>query len=171
MNSCLCFFVSLYFFQLTLTPAQQQLLLQQAQAQLFAAAVQHSAGQQSSTTGASISASAATPITLSQPIQITSVREPRFHSSESQFWNGLVLFDCGSTILSIWYCHLNKWLFSKGKIKGSQTLTKVWNNKKNKLQWGLFINYFYFLIHFLFLAWQYFDLPWECLKCQKWSLF
>ncbi|XP_067264812.1 POU domain, class 2, transcription factor 1b isoform X14 [Chanodichthys erythropterus] len=57
--------------QLTLTPAQQQLLLQQAQAQLLAAAVQHSAGQQSSTTGASISASAATPITLSQPIQIT----------------------------------------------------------------------------------------------------
>ncbi|XP_051566413.1 POU domain, class 2, transcription factor 1-like isoform X3 [Myxocyprinus asiaticus] len=60
--------------QLTLTPVQQQLLLQQAQAQLLAAAVQHSAGQQSSTTGASISASAATPITqipLSQPIQIT----------------------------------------------------------------------------------------------------
>ncbi|XP_051998682.1 POU domain, class 2, transcription factor 1b isoform X14 [Xyrauchen texanus] len=60
--------------QLTLTPAQQQLLLQQAQAQLLAAAVQHSAGQQSSTTGASISASAATPITqipLSQPIHIT----------------------------------------------------------------------------------------------------
>nr|XP_055071867.1 POU domain, class 2, transcription factor 1b isoform X9 [Misgurnus anguillicaudatus] len=60
--------------QLTLTPAQQQLLLQQAQAQLLAAAVQHSAGQQSSTTGANISASAATPITqipLSQPIQIT----------------------------------------------------------------------------------------------------
>ncbi|XP_051761163.1 POU domain, class 2, transcription factor 1b isoform X5 [Ctenopharyngodon idella] len=57
--------------QLTLTPAQQQLLLQQAQAQLLAAAVQHSAGQQSSTSGASISASAATPITLSQPIQIT----------------------------------------------------------------------------------------------------
>ncbi|XP_016418302.1 POU domain, class 2, transcription factor 1-like isoform X7 [Sinocyclocheilus rhinocerous] len=60
--------------QLTLTPAQQQLLLQQAQAQLLAAAVQHSAGQQSSTTGASISASAATPFTqmpLSQPIQIT----------------------------------------------------------------------------------------------------
>ncbi len=71
-------FVSLYFLQLTLTPAQQQLLLQQAQAQLLAAAVQHSAGQQSSTTGASISASAATPITLSQPIQITPVREPRF---------------------------------------------------------------------------------------------
>ncbi|XP_039532374.1 POU domain, class 2, transcription factor 1b isoform X11 [Pimephales promelas] len=57
--------------QLTLTPAQQQLLIQQAQAQLLAAAVQHSAGQQSSTTGANISASAATPITLSQPIQIT----------------------------------------------------------------------------------------------------
>ncbi|KAM4608463.1 POU domain, class 2, transcription factor 1b [Polymixia lowei] len=61
---------------LTLTPAQQQLLIQQAQAQLLAAAVQqHSASQQSSTTGASISASAATPITqlpLSQPIQITS---------------------------------------------------------------------------------------------------
>uniref|UniRef100_A0A8C1JX82 POU domain protein n=2 Tax=Cyprinus carpio TaxID=7962 RepID=A0A8C1JX82_CYPCA len=56
---------------LTFTPAQQQLLLQQAQAQLLAAAVQHSAGQQSNTTGASISASAATPITLSQPIQIT----------------------------------------------------------------------------------------------------
>ncbi|XP_022058432.2 POU domain, class 2, transcription factor 1b isoform X4 [Acanthochromis polyacanthus] len=59
--------------QLTLTPAQQQLLLQQAQAQLLAAAVQHSASQQSSTTGASISASAATPITqlpLSQPIHI-----------------------------------------------------------------------------------------------------
>ncbi|XP_048095127.1 POU domain, class 2, transcription factor 1b isoform X11 [Alosa alosa] len=60
--------------QLTLTPAQQQLLLQQAQAQLLAAAVQHSASQQSSTSGANISASAATPITqipLSQPIQIT----------------------------------------------------------------------------------------------------
>ncbi|XP_076602507.1 POU domain, class 2, transcription factor 1b isoform X8 [Chaetodon auriga] len=58
---------------LTLTPAQQQLLIQQAQAQLLAAAVQHSASQQNSTTGASISASAATPITqlpLSQPIQI-----------------------------------------------------------------------------------------------------
>uniref|UniRef100_A0A8C6UA84 POU domain protein n=1 Tax=Neogobius melanostomus TaxID=47308 RepID=A0A8C6UA84_9GOBI len=63
--------------QLTLTPAQQQLLIQQAQvqAQLLAGlAGQHSASQQSSTTGASISASAATPIThlpLSQPIQIT----------------------------------------------------------------------------------------------------
>ncbi|KAG8000571.1 POU domain, partial [Nibea albiflora] len=58
--------------QLTLTPAQQ-LLIQQAQAQLLAAAVQHSASQQNSTTGASISATAATPITqlpLSQPIQI-----------------------------------------------------------------------------------------------------
>ncbi|XP_056435477.1 POU domain, class 2, transcription factor 1b isoform X5 [Gadus chalcogrammus] len=59
--------------QLTLSPAQQQMLIQQAQAQLLAAAVQHSANQQNSTTGASISASAATPITqLSQPIQITS---------------------------------------------------------------------------------------------------
>ncbi|XP_055021444.1 POU domain, class 2, transcription factor 1b isoform X4 [Boleophthalmus pectinirostris] len=63
--------------QLTLTPAQQQLLIQQAQvqAQLLAGlAGQHSASQQNSTTGASISASAATPITqlpLSQPIQIT----------------------------------------------------------------------------------------------------
>ncbi|KAJ8253253.1 hypothetical protein GJAV_G00210760 [Gymnothorax javanicus] len=59
--------------QLTLTPAQQQLLIQQAQAQLLAAAVQHSASQQNNTTGATISASAATPITqipLSQPIQI-----------------------------------------------------------------------------------------------------
>ncbi|XP_029385856.1 POU domain, class 2, transcription factor 1b isoform X3 [Echeneis naucrates] len=59
--------------QLTLTPAHQQLLLQQAQAQLLAA-VQHSASQQNNTTGASISASAAAPITqlpLSQPIQIT----------------------------------------------------------------------------------------------------
>ncbi|KAM9850765.1 POU domain, class 2, transcription factor 1b [Aulostomus maculatus] len=59
---------------LTLTPAQQQLLIHQAQAQLLAAAVQHSASQQNSTTGASISASAATPITqlpLSQPIQIS----------------------------------------------------------------------------------------------------
>ncbi|XP_047227554.1 POU domain, class 2, transcription factor 1b isoform X1 [Girardinichthys multiradiatus] len=59
---------------LTLSPAQQQLLLQQAQAHLLAAAVQqHSANQQNSTTGANISASAATPITqlpLSQPIQI-----------------------------------------------------------------------------------------------------
>ncbi|XP_055086404.1 POU domain, class 2, transcription factor 1b isoform X5 [Periophthalmus magnuspinnatus] len=65
--------------QLTLTPAQQQLLIQQAQvqAQLLAGlAGQHSASQQNSTTGASISASAATPITqlpLSQPIQITPV--------------------------------------------------------------------------------------------------
>ncbi|XP_058886507.1 POU domain, class 2, transcription factor 1-like isoform X15 [Acipenser ruthenus] len=59
---------------LTLTPAQQQLLLQQAQAQLLAAAVQHSANQQHNATGATISASAATPMThipLSQPIQIT----------------------------------------------------------------------------------------------------
>uniref|UniRef100_A0A8C2SWI1 POU domain protein n=1 Tax=Coturnix japonica TaxID=93934 RepID=A0A8C2SWI1_COTJA len=58
---------------LTLTPAQQQLLLQQAQAQLLAAAVQHSASQQHSAAGATISASAATPMTqipLSQPIQI-----------------------------------------------------------------------------------------------------
>ncbi|KAM5236618.1 POU domain, class 2, transcription factor 1 isoform 3-T3 [Ctenodactylus gundi] len=62
---------------LTLTPAQQQLLLQQAQAQaqLLAAAVQqHSASQQHGTAaGATISASAATPMTqipLSQPIQI-----------------------------------------------------------------------------------------------------
>ncbi|XP_030059815.1 POU domain, class 2, transcription factor 1 isoform X1 [Microcaecilia unicolor] len=58
---------------LTLTPAQQQLLLQQAQAQLLAAAVQHSASQQHNATGATISASAATPMTqipLSQPIQI-----------------------------------------------------------------------------------------------------
>ncbi|XP_042282316.1 POU domain, class 2, transcription factor 1b isoform X7 [Thunnus albacares] len=61
--------------QLTLTPAHQQLLIQQAQAQILAAAVQHSASQQNSTTGASISASAAAPITqlpLSQPIQIAS---------------------------------------------------------------------------------------------------
>ncbi|XP_062960339.1 POU domain, class 2, transcription factor 1 isoform X1 [Cynocephalus volans] len=61
---------------LTLTPAQQQLLIQQAQAQaqLLAAAVQqHSASQQHSAAGATISASAATPMTqipLSQPIQI-----------------------------------------------------------------------------------------------------
>ncbi|RVE58214.1 hypothetical protein OJAV_G00207130 [Oryzias javanicus] len=60
---------------LTLTPTQQQLLIQQAQAQILAAAVQqHTASQQNSTTGANISATAATPITqlpLSQPIQIT----------------------------------------------------------------------------------------------------
>ncbi|KAF5902626.1 POU domain, class 2, transcription factor 1-like isoform X1, partial [Clarias magur] len=54
---------------------QQQLFLQQAQ-QFLAAAVQQSAGQQSSTTGANISASAATPITLSQPIQIASQLQP-----------------------------------------------------------------------------------------------
>ncbi|KAK5860808.1 hypothetical protein PBY51_022264 [Eleginops maclovinus] len=61
--------------QLTLTPQQQQMLIQQAQAQLLAAAVQHSANQQNSTTGASISATAATPITqLSQPIQIASIQ-------------------------------------------------------------------------------------------------
>ncbi|XP_068561072.1 POU domain, class 2, transcription factor 1b isoform X8 [Cebidichthys violaceus] len=64
--------------QLTLTPAQQQMLIQQAQAQLLAAAVQHSASQQNSTTGASISASAATPISqLSQPIQIASQLQPQ----------------------------------------------------------------------------------------------
>ncbi|XP_055361026.1 POU domain, class 2, transcription factor 1b isoform X2 [Betta splendens] len=63
---------------LTLTPAHQQLLLQQAQAQLLAAAVQHSASQQNNTTGASISATAATPITqlpLSQPIQIAPLQQ------------------------------------------------------------------------------------------------
>uniref|UniRef100_A0A3P8NCU3 POU domain protein n=1 Tax=Astatotilapia calliptera TaxID=8154 RepID=A0A3P8NCU3_ASTCA len=60
-----------------LSPMQQQLFLQQAQVQLLAAAVQHSANQQNSTTGDNISASAATPITqlpLSQPIQIAPVR-------------------------------------------------------------------------------------------------
>lgn len=68
---------------LALTPAQQQLLLQQAQAQaqLLAAAVQqHSAGQQHGAAGAAISASAATPMTqipLSQPIQIAQVSERR----------------------------------------------------------------------------------------------
>ncbi|XP_053561836.1 POU domain, class 2, transcription factor 1 [Bombina bombina] len=49
------------------------MLIQQAQAQLLAAAVQHSASQQHSAAGATISASAATPMTqipLSQPIQI-----------------------------------------------------------------------------------------------------
>ncbi|XP_072300794.1 POU domain, class 2, transcription factor 1b isoform X4 [Eucyclogobius newberryi] len=59
---------------LTLSPAQQQLLIQQAQVQLLAGLAGHSASQQNSTTGASISASAATPITqlpMSQPIQIT----------------------------------------------------------------------------------------------------
>lgn len=74
---CLSFCLCLSALQLTLTPAQQQLLIQQAQAQILAAAVQHSASQQNSTTGASISASAATPITqlpLSQPIQIAPVR-------------------------------------------------------------------------------------------------
>ncbi|XP_069058856.1 POU domain, class 2, transcription factor 1 isoform X4 [Pleurodeles waltl] len=59
---------------LTLTPTQQQILIQQAQAQLLAAAVQqHSASQQHSAAGATISATAATPMThipLSQPIQI-----------------------------------------------------------------------------------------------------
>ncbi|XP_034069555.1 POU domain, class 2, transcription factor 1b isoform X10 [Gymnodraco acuticeps] len=61
--------------QLTLTPAQQQMLIQQAQAQLLAAAMQQSANQQNCTTGASISAQAATPITqLSQPIQIASLQ-------------------------------------------------------------------------------------------------
>ncbi|XP_077946363.1 POU domain, class 2, transcription factor 1 isoform X5 [Gasterosteus aculeatus] len=61
---------------LTLTPAQQ-MLIQQAQAQFLAAAVQHSANQQNSTTGANISATAATPISqlpLSQPIQIASLQ-------------------------------------------------------------------------------------------------
>ncbi|XP_037646627.1 POU domain, class 2, transcription factor 1b isoform X7 [Sebastes umbrosus] len=65
---------------LTLTPAQQQMLIQQAQAQLLAAAVQHSASQQNGTNGASISASAATPITqmpMSQPIQIASQFQPQ----------------------------------------------------------------------------------------------
>ncbi|XP_044072372.1 POU domain, class 2, transcription factor 1b isoform X14 [Siniperca chuatsi] len=74
--------------QLTLTPAQQQLLIQQAQAQLLAAAVQHSASQQNSTTGASISASAATPITqlpLSQPIQIAPQLQQQNHLSLPQF--------------------------------------------------------------------------------------
>ncbi|KAJ8410519.1 hypothetical protein AAFF_G00194230 [Aldrovandia affinis] len=72
--------------QLTLTPAQQQLLIHQAQAQLLAAAVQHSANQQNNTTGATISASAATPITqipLSQPIQIT----PDLHQLQQQNLN------------------------------------------------------------------------------------
>ncbi|KAL6101028.1 pou2f1 [Pungitius sinensis] len=65
--------------QLTLTPAQQ-MLIQQAQAQFLAAAVQHSANQQNGTTGASISSPAATPISqlpLSQPIQIASQLQPQ----------------------------------------------------------------------------------------------
>ncbi|XP_072441427.1 POU domain, class 2, transcription factor 1b isoform X5 [Chiloscyllium punctatum] len=63
---------------LTLTTAQQQLLLQQAQAQLLAAAVQHSANQQHNTTGAAISATAATPmaqIPITQPIQIQDLQQ------------------------------------------------------------------------------------------------
>ncbi|XP_072300808.1 POU domain, class 2, transcription factor 1b isoform X17 [Eucyclogobius newberryi] len=68
--------------QLTLSPAQQQLLIQQAQVQLLAGLAGHSASQQNSTTGASISASAATPITqlpMSQPIQITPLQTlPQF---------------------------------------------------------------------------------------------
>ncbi|KAG7503659.1 POU domain, class 2, transcription factor 1 isoform X6 [Solea senegalensis] len=64
---------------LTLTPVHQQLLFQQAQAQLLAGlAVQQSASQQNSNTGANISATAATPITqlsLTQPIQITQLQQ------------------------------------------------------------------------------------------------
>eukprot|EP00069_Balaena_mysticetus_P022433 bmy_14252T0 len=84
--------------QLTLTPAQQQLLLQQAQAQaqLLAAAVQqHSASQQHSAAGATISASAATPMTqipLSQPIQIAQGKVSRDNKSlfkrHRQFYQG-----------------------------------------------------------------------------------
>lgn len=69
----------LLYLQLTLTPTQQQLLLQQAQAQLLAAAVQHSASQQHSAAGATISASAATPVTqipFPQPLQIAPVSMP-----------------------------------------------------------------------------------------------
>ncbi|XP_037343709.1 POU domain, class 2, transcription factor 1b isoform X12 [Pungitius pungitius] len=65
--------------QLTLTPAQQ-MLIQQAQAQFLAAAVQHSANQQNGITGSSISSPAATPISqlpLSQPIQIASQLQPQ----------------------------------------------------------------------------------------------
>ncbi|XP_037343699.1 POU domain, class 2, transcription factor 1b isoform X3 [Pungitius pungitius] len=64
---------------LTLTPAQQ-MLIQQAQAQFLAAAVQHSANQQNGITGSSISSPAATPISqlpLSQPIQIASQLQPQ----------------------------------------------------------------------------------------------
>ncbi|KAF4075071.1 hypothetical protein AMELA_G00230420 [Ameiurus melas] len=64
--------------QLSLSSAQQQQLFLQ-QAQQILAAVQQSASQQSSTTGANISASAATPITqipLSQPIQIAHQLQP-----------------------------------------------------------------------------------------------
>ncbi|KAL1022080.1 hypothetical protein UPYG_G00021940 [Umbra pygmaea] len=65
--------------QLTLSPAQQQLFFQQAQ--LLAAAVQQQSATQAhnSTTGAAISASAATPINtslpLSQPIHITPLQQ------------------------------------------------------------------------------------------------
>ncbi|XP_062865763.1 POU domain, class 2, transcription factor 1-like [Trichomycterus rosablanca] len=66
--------------QLNLSPVQQQqFFLQQAQQLLAAAVHQQSVGQQSSTTGANISASAATPITqipISQPIQIASQLQP-----------------------------------------------------------------------------------------------
>uniref|UniRef100_A0A8C0ER86 POU domain protein n=1 Tax=Bubo bubo TaxID=30461 RepID=A0A8C0ER86_BUBBB len=75
---------------LTLTPAQQQLLLQQAQAQLLAAAVQHSASQQHSAAGATISASAATPMTqipLSQPIQIAQVSLEHLQQLQQQNLN------------------------------------------------------------------------------------
>ncbi|XP_055500291.1 POU domain, class 2, transcription factor 1b isoform X4 [Leucoraja erinacea] len=63
---------------LTLTTAQQQLLIQQAQAQLLAAAVQHSANQQHNAAGATISATAATPmaqIPIGQPIQIQDLQQ------------------------------------------------------------------------------------------------
>ncbi|TSK17785.1 POU domain, class 2, transcription factor 1 [Bagarius yarrelli] len=67
--------------QLSLSSAQQQqqLFLQQAQQILAAAVQQQSTGQQNSTTGAKLSASAATPITqtpLSQPIQIAPQLQP-----------------------------------------------------------------------------------------------
>lgn len=82
---CLSMFLSVSALQLTLNPVQQQqLMFQQAQAQILAAAVQYSASQQNSTTGASISASAATPITqlpLSQPIQIAPVRHSHPYTS------------------------------------------------------------------------------------------
>ncbi|XP_078265166.1 POU domain, class 2, transcription factor 1a isoform X3 [Rhinoraja longicauda] len=63
---------------LTLTTAQQQLLIQQAQAQLLAAAVQHSANQQHNAAGATISATAATPMAqlpIAQPIQIQDLQQ------------------------------------------------------------------------------------------------
>lgn len=105
-------------------------MFQQAQAQILAAAVQYSASQQNSTTGASISASAATPITqlpLSQPIQIAPVRHSHPCTSVYLFDLDTRYFSTASFQRNVIFTVLN---FFSILIINPTRMAKSWNTVK-----------------------------------------